>query len=78
MIGVMKQGSVIVDLAAEAGGNCVATKPGELYVHKGVTIIGGFTCTYDTMKCMLTYILQATLICLLAYPHNPPLSTLTI
>ncbi len=43
MIGVMKQGSVIVDLAAEAGGNCVATKPGELYVHKGVTIIGEST-----------------------------------
>ncbi|KAF8338317.1 PNTB-domain-containing protein [Cantharellus anzutake] len=40
MINVMKQGSVIVDLAAEAGGNCVATKPGELYVHKGVTVIG--------------------------------------
>lgn len=36
----MKQGSVIVDLAAETGGNCVATKPGELNVHKGVTIIG--------------------------------------
>jgi Alanine dehydrogenase/PNT, C-terminal domain len=40
MISVMKQGSVIVDLAAEAGGNCVATRPGELYVHEGVTIIG--------------------------------------
>jgi H+-translocating NAD(P) transhydrogenase len=40
MIGVMKQGSVIVDLAAEAGGNCEATIPGKLHVHKGVTIIG--------------------------------------
>ena len=40
MIGVMKQGSVIVDLAAEAGGNCEATVPGKLHVHKGVTIIG--------------------------------------
>ncbi|KDQ60983.1 hypothetical protein JAAARDRAFT_709459 [Jaapia argillacea MUCL 33604] len=40
MLAAMKQGSVIVDLAAEAGGNCVATKPGELYVHDGVTIIG--------------------------------------
>ncbi|KAF8274378.1 PNTB-domain-containing protein [Lactarius quietus] len=40
MIGVMKQGSVIVDLAAEAGGNCEATIPGKLNVHKGVTIIG--------------------------------------
>lgn len=40
MIAAMKPGSVIVDLAAEAGGNCVATKPGEAYAHKGVTIIG--------------------------------------
>ena len=40
MVGVMKQGSVIVDLAAEAGGNCEATIPGKLHVHKGVTIIG--------------------------------------
>jgi NAD(P) transhydrogenase len=40
MISVMKQGSVIVDLAAEAGGNCEATIPGKLHVHKGVTIIG--------------------------------------
>ncbi|KAI9446136.1 PNTB-domain-containing protein [Lactarius indigo] len=35
MIAVMKQGSVIVDLAAEAGGNCEATIPGKLHVHKG-------------------------------------------
>jgi hypothetical protein len=40
MIGAMKQGSVVVDLAAEAGGNCEATIPGKLHVHKGVTIIG--------------------------------------
>jgi H+-translocating NAD(P) transhydrogenase len=40
MVAAMKQGSVIVDLAAEAGGNCEATKPGELYAKNGVTIIG--------------------------------------
>ncbi|KDQ14725.1 hypothetical protein BOTBODRAFT_32477 [Botryobasidium botryosum FD-172 SS1] len=40
MIAAMKQGSVIVDLAAEAGGNCAVTKPGELIVHKGVKVIG--------------------------------------
>ncbi len=33
-------GSVIVDLAAEQGGNCELTKPGEVVVHRGVTIIG--------------------------------------
>ncbi|XP_062262152.1 NAD(P) transhydrogenase, mitochondrial-like [Platichthys flesus] len=36
----MKDGSVVVDLAAEAGGNIETIKPGELYVHKGVTHIG--------------------------------------
>ncbi|KAG9242005.1 NAD(P) transhydrogenase, alpha chain [Calycina marina] len=40
MLEAMKPGSVIVDLAAEAGGNCVATQPGKLIEHKGVTIIG--------------------------------------
>ncbi|KAL7283379.1 hypothetical protein ACG7TL_002809 [Trametes sanguinea] len=40
MVAAMKQGSVIVDMAAETGGNCAVTKPGELAVHKGVTIIG--------------------------------------
>ncbi|XP_060924448.1 NAD(P) transhydrogenase, mitochondrial-like [Limanda limanda] len=36
----MKDGSVVVDLAAEAGGNIETIRPGELYVHKGVTHIG--------------------------------------
>ncbi|XP_077318901.1 NAD(P) transhydrogenase, mitochondrial [Lithobates pipiens] len=40
MIESMKEGSVVVDLASEAGGNIETTKPGELYIHKGVTHIG--------------------------------------
>jgi len=40
MVESMKPGSVIVDLAAEQGGNCALTQPGEVVVHKGVTIIG--------------------------------------
>ncbi|KAI8998648.1 PNTB-domain-containing protein [Trametes punicea] len=40
MVAAMKQGSVIVDLAAETGGNCAVTKPGELIVHKGIKVIG--------------------------------------
>ncbi|GJQ30942.1 MAG: NAD(P) transhydrogenase subunit alpha [Phycisphaerae bacterium] len=40
MVESMKPGSVIVDLAAEQGGNCALTKPGDVIVHKGVTIIG--------------------------------------
>jgi len=40
MVAVMKPGSVIVDLAAEAGGNCTATKPGEVVQFHGVIIVG--------------------------------------
>jgi NAD(P) transhydrogenase subunit alpha len=40
MVESMRDGSVIVDLAAEQGGNCELTKPGEVYEHNGVTIIG--------------------------------------
>jgi NAD(P) transhydrogenase subunit alpha len=40
MVESMKEGSVIVDMAAEQGGNCAVTKPGEIYSHQGVTIIG--------------------------------------
>jgi NAD(P) transhydrogenase subunit alpha len=40
MVDSMKPGSVVVDLAAEQGGNCEVTKPGEVYRYKGVTIIG--------------------------------------
>ncbi|MGI8963956.1 MAG: Re/Si-specific NAD(P)(+) transhydrogenase subunit alpha [Thermomicrobiales bacterium] len=36
----MRTGSVIVDLAAETGGNCELTEPGETVVREGVTIIG--------------------------------------
>ncbi len=40
-VAVMKPGSVIVDLAASTGGNCVLTKSGEVYTtDNGVTIIG--------------------------------------
>jgi NAD(P) transhydrogenase subunit alpha len=40
MVKSMKRGSVIVDLAAENGGNCALTKPGQVVEHHGVTIIG--------------------------------------
>jgi len=36
----MAPGSVIVDLAAETGGNCELTEPGETVVREGVTIYG--------------------------------------
>ena len=40
MVKGMAPGSVILDLAAERGGNCELTHPGEAYVAHGVTIIG--------------------------------------
>jgi NAD(P) transhydrogenase subunit alpha len=36
----MRSGSVIVDLAAEEGGNCELTEPGEIVEKHGVTIVG--------------------------------------
>ena len=40
MVESMKEGSVVVDLAAEQGGNCELTEPGEVVVKHGVTLIG--------------------------------------
>ena len=40
MVASMKDGSVVVDLAAEQGGNCELTEPDQLVVKEGVTIIG--------------------------------------
>jgi NAD(P) transhydrogenase subunit alpha len=39
-VAAMRPGSVIIDLAAEAGGNCELTEPGETVVRRGVTIVG--------------------------------------
>ena len=40
MVESMKPGSVIVDLAAESGGNCELTEPGDTIEHSQVTIVG--------------------------------------
>jgi proton-translocating NAD(P)+ transhydrogenase subunit alpha len=40
MVDAMAPGSVVVDLAAERGGNCELTKPDEVVTHRGVTILG--------------------------------------
>jgi len=39
-VAAMRPGSVVVDLAAEAGGNCELTEPGEEVVREGVMIVG--------------------------------------
>lgn len=40
MVDVMKTGSVVIDLAAEQGGNCEVTEPGKTILHNGVKVIG--------------------------------------
>jgi len=40
MVAQMKPGSVIVDLAAEQGGNCACTEPGKSIIFNGVNVIG--------------------------------------
>jgi len=40
MVAAMPAGSVIVDLAADRGGNCALTRPGETVVEHGVTVLG--------------------------------------
>jgi NAD(P) transhydrogenase subunit alpha len=40
MVKTMRPGSVIVDMAAEQGGNCELTEPGQAVVRHGVTIVG--------------------------------------
>lgn len=40
MVEAMRPGSVVIDLAAEAGGNCELTRAGEEITHKGVLVVG--------------------------------------
>jgi H+-translocating NAD(P) transhydrogenase subunit alpha len=47
MVAGMSHGSVLVDLAAERGGNCELTQPGKTVVEHGVTLIGPFNLASD-------------------------------
>jgi len=40
MVARMSRGSVIVDVAADRGGNCELSRPNEVIVHQGVTVLG--------------------------------------
>jgi len=64
MVESMKPGSVIVDLAAEQGGNCSLTQPGSVVHHKGVTIIG-YTDLPSRMASMSSQLYGATVTALL-------------
>ena len=65
MVESMKPGSVIVDLAAEQGGNCVLTDPGKIVHHKGVTIIG-YTDMPSRMASMSSQLYGSTIVALLS------------
>ena len=64
MVESMKPGSVIVDLAAEQGGNCAMTEPGKVVVHKGVSIIG-YTDLPSRMASLSSQLYSATIVALL-------------
>lgn len=64
MVESMKPGSVIVDLAAEQGGNCALTEPGKVVHHKGVTIIG-YTDMPSRMANMSSQLYGSTVVALL-------------
>lgn len=64
MVESMKPGSVIVDLAAEQGGNCVLTDPGKIVHHKGVAIIG-YTDLPSRMASMSSQLYGSTIVALI-------------
>jgi NAD(P) transhydrogenase subunit alpha len=64
MVESMKPGSVIVDLAAEQGGNCALTQPGKVVHHKGVTIIG-YTDLPSRMSSMASQLYGSTIVALI-------------
>ena len=54
----MKPGSVIVDMAAEQGGNCELTEPGQAVVKHGVTIVGYTDLPAVWLQAVLDAVLQ--------------------
>ena len=71
----MRPGSVIVDLAAEAGGNCELTEPGEEVVRDAVTIVG-FTNLPSSMPFHASQLYSRNLAALLQ--HLAPEGQLTL
>ncbi len=69
MVESMKPGSVIVDLAAEQGGNCSLTEPGTVVHHKGVAIIG-YTDLPSRMASMSSQLYGSTIVALIEELKN--------
>ena len=65
-VAAMRRGSVIVDLAAEAGGNCELTEPGAEVEREGVTIVG-YTNLPSTMPLHASQLLSRNVSALLAH-----------
>jgi H+-translocating NAD(P) transhydrogenase subunit alpha len=65
-VAAMRPGSVIVDLAAEAGGNCDLTEPGEEVVREAVTIVG-FTNLPSSMPTHASQLYSRNVTALLAH-----------
>ena len=61
MVESMREGSVIVDLAAQQGGNCSLTVPGEMVYHAGVRIIG-YTDLPSRMAIQSSWLYASTLV----------------
>jgi H+-translocating NAD(P) transhydrogenase subunit alpha len=77
MVESMKPGSVIVDLAAEQGGNCAMTEPGGVVNHKGVTIIG-YTDLPSRMASLSSQLYSSTMVALLEEMRDDETDTLKI
>jgi NAD(P) transhydrogenase subunit alpha len=71
----MRPGSVIVDLAAETGGNCELTRPGETFVSGGVSILGPLNLA-STMPTHASQLYARNVSALLA--HLAPAGELTL
>jgi NAD(P) transhydrogenase subunit alpha len=74
-VAAMRPGSVVVDLAAEAGGNCELTEPGKEVVREGVTIVG-LTNLPSTMPFHASQLYARNVFALLN--HLAPEGTLTL
>ncbi len=61
MVESMREGSVIVDMAAQQGGNCALTKPEEMIVHKGVRLVG-YTDLPSRMAIQTSWLYGSTLV----------------
>ena len=78
MVESMKDGSVIVDLAAEAGGNCEVTQPGEMCKHNVSACLKSVMCFMRGVKCELLWLQGVTVIGYSDLPSRLPTQASTL